>query len=570
MSPAGTLSAERIAAAARTDPQLSVPRRPRLVDGLVVVALEQGLLVEGGAERQLFRGAASRTLLPRLLPLLDGSRGLDELAVALPDESLSRLDKAVALLYACGLLEEGGGATSSAPEVATFVSRHVDTTRANRHAAQALDRLARARVELRGPATLVASLGDELERAGIGEVVPGNGPLPSAATTLVVAAVEGEEPRERLEALDVACARHDIPWIRVAVRSGSIELGPRFERPSTACYRCFASLHLPGADAGTASVARRELAVALAAADVVWLLARVGTPLSPNGVSRLELDHWTQRTFTVPPVPGCPVCCPLPDRGPLDEVPVAYAYERSVDFPPRHLLNVKDHQHHYKDANLALQEDSKRYPSAPTVALGAPGAAPAPGGRFAGGRPVGPAARALDAATLAGLLLRCFGRRDGPAAIPGKVSRWAPTGGNLGSAQAYVLAWEVDGLSPGIYFYLAAEHALATLPGPRERAELASLAAGTGVPVAPGTVAALVLTGALGRVARKYATFAYRSISLDAGCALAQLDVVATGYGQHAGFATRWDDDALLALLALDDRQEPITGVVALGPRETA
>lgn len=45
---------------------------PRLCRDLVVVPDASGLLIEGGARRQVFRGSGA-ALLARLMPLLDGS-----------------------------------------------------------------------------------------------------------------------------------------------------------------------------------------------------------------------------------------------------------------------------------------------------------------------------------------------------------------------------------------------------------------------------------------------------------------------------------------------------------------
>ncbi len=145
----------------------------------------------------------------------------------------------------------------------------------------------------------------------------------------------------------------------------------------------------------------------------------------------------------------------------------------------------------------------------------------------------------------------------GDRAQPGQISRWAPTGGNLGSVQAYLLALDLDGLDPAWYFYQRADHTLGRVRG-----------ASTGVCPAleeTGPSALLVLTGALTVVGAKYHDFAYRVVNLDAGVALAQLSAVAGTHGITTRFADRWDDEAIHDALRLDPNAEPVTAVVALG-----
>ena len=207
MSP-GTLTAQRMSAAVASDPQFAVPKRPKLVDGLAIVALERGLLVEGGPERQLLRGAASRRLLPELLGLLDGTRDVVALAAQLEDETPTRIAQAVNLLYGCGLIEAGEpGGVREPTETATFLSRTVDSTRANRNADEALTRLAAAHVPVAGPSALAARLVDELTAAGVGRAEVLTDPArPAPGATLVVGVVTSAEDEHGLAALDARCA----------------------------------------------------------------------------------------------------------------------------------------------------------------------------------------------------------------------------------------------------------------------------------------------------------------------------------------------------------------------------
>lgn len=564
------LSARAMATAVALDPQFILPALPRLLEHLVVIALPDGLIVEGTGARQVLRGRAATELLPALVPLLDGSRRVDELATAL-GRSPAHIHAAISLLYTCGLVEDATDAPrhpARVPDdVAAYIGRHLDTTRVNRNGATALTRLATSRVTVVGDgATDLAAV---LRDAGIGHVAA-TGRVAADETDLVV--VLGDEP-DLVSAVEDGCEGAGVPWLRTACTDAGIEVGPRFESGETACYRCFAREWVPSDAAGAPGPLRRAAWLGLVADEVVTLLSRVGTLQSTSGVTTVDLDDWQERTTLVPRRPDCFRCFPTPVP---DEPPLAYRYELAVAFPPRHLLNPKDHQHHYVPSNLALQTMSKRYPAARHVPLVAPELTPVPADR------PGDAVTAVDPAVLSGLLLRTAGRR-GAQQAGRKPRRWAPTGGNLGSVQVYLLAAGVDWLTPDWYFYDAAQHRLALVrrcgatgdgagvvgapPAPPRptAADLTARIADDRVPTPP---ALLVMTGALDRVARKYFDFAYRIVHLDAGVATAQLQAVATGYGLTTRVALRWDDELLHEELRLNPDEEPVTAVVGLYGKE--
>src|SRR3954453_19133580 len=105
------MHAASISLARSRDPDIELPVRPRLCAGLVVIETDRGLLIEGAPERQWLTGDAATTLLPRLLELLDGTLDDAELARALA-APIRHVRSAIALLYARGVLEQGGDARS--------------------------------------------------------------------------------------------------------------------------------------------------------------------------------------------------------------------------------------------------------------------------------------------------------------------------------------------------------------------------------------------------------------------------------------------------------------------------
>ena len=92
---AGRIDAVTMLRAARNDPEMAIPQRPAFMPGGVVLPLSNGLIVDGGAARQLLNGSASTSLVPRMIDLLDGTRTVPEVAAQLAVPSV-QVEAAVA------------------------------------------------------------------------------------------------------------------------------------------------------------------------------------------------------------------------------------------------------------------------------------------------------------------------------------------------------------------------------------------------------------------------------------------------------------------------------------------
>ncbi|MCU7727309.1 hypothetical protein ODJ79_26565 [Actinoplanes sp. KI2] len=508
------------------DQQTTTPARPCVAPGLVHVPLGDGLAIVGTGSRQVWRGRTATTLLPRLLAELDGSRPVSELA--------ETEQACLPLLHASGILQDGPADPARTGPVAGYLGRHLETTRVNRSRDEACERFAAARVVIAGAEPLATRLRAELAGSGIETYGWGE------PADLVIAVDDGDAGA--MAAVDRACAEAGTGWLRTAVGSRTVEVGPLFDARYTCCYECFAG-GVPG-PAGVPSPARLATWAALTTTEAVHLLSRVGQSAATSGCTVFDLADWTQSSIGAYRRPGCPRC--LPTAAPAPDGPaLAHLYEQAVAPRPREWLN----RHPHRPASIALQRYHKEYPSAPRI-------------------PLADDRTGTTLAALAALLLRTVGLRDdgtgaglrdgGGTSGPrdggaGKVGRWAPTAGNLGSTQAYLHAADVPGLDPGWYFYQRADHSLARLH-PDDRA-----------PERPA--ATIVLTGTLATAGARYQGLAYRLVCLDAGVALAQLAALAGAHGLTARFADRWDDLALSTTLGLDTVAEPVTAVVALDPR---
>ena len=544
------LSAAGLSAATTNDPQFQLPSHPSVVAGAVLLWVGDQLLIEGTGSRRVLSGRSARRILPDLLPLLDGTRTLLELAETLALQE-SRVRAVLLLLYSCGLLQQGPVTVGPRSPHAVLLSRLLDTTRANVNVAQAQQRLADALVQISAPDAVRAMVVAELADLGIAASVPGP-ETAQRSTTLAVVWVDDEH---RAEAARSARRWREraVPVLLMSAGGEEVTLGPYSAVDYGACVDCYLAqtpITRPrqvGADVVAA-------AAALAAIEIVALIARVGTPLSLRGRARVDLLAGPTGNTYLAPRPGCPTCGD-PSVA-VQDPPIAYQYETSVAFPPRRLVNPRDHQHHFEAANVALQFDSKDYPGRSTIDL--PGAdLTEPNARADAGDQVAADGRSVTLHQLGALLAGSCGLKDKSPDRASKLRRWAPTGGNLGSPTAYLLVDDVRGLDPGCYAYAPVGHRLARL-GARPVIP-------QGEWVAPVTI---VFTGALLRVAKKYRTFAYRVIHLDTGVALAHLLLLSRLCGVEFANVPQWDDRALLETLGVDGDLEAVTAVVQIGAKK--
>jgi SagB-type dehydrogenase family enzyme len=534
--------------AAKNDPQFRLPTLPRIAPGIVIVPTDSGVLVEGGPTRQLLGGKGAQRVMRDLVPLLDGTRDIETLAAEF-DESEATTHAAVSLLYASGLLEDADGEPEIASEGSAahrYYARSIDSTRVNTSGAHALERLAATSIHLvagddHDDAVLAGAIAKQLELGGIGRVTVADfdedetehaTPLDDAHLVVLV----GDTPPVRRAAATATTL--GIPAFPVSVHGRHAYYGPVVDETYTASFAEIAD-QIAGETPVPAERDDHALVAALAAADILSLRSRVGAMLSKQQLMRLDLETLEQRGLVATRVTRV-------------GIPLAYAFEASTAFAPRHLSNPRDHQVHYKESNIALQRESKLWPSAPTLPLPAPARVdvdwPEPGAEAT--------ATTLRLPALTDVIVRSVGNRNLGTPLEGKVRRWAPSGGNLGSVQAYLVARDVEGLVPGVYGYDRGNDALAMLPWADPETALAG--------VDPDAAAVLIYTGALARVGSKYAAFAWRILHLDAGVAVHHTRMLAAAHRLESRAAGAWDDEAIADLLAIDQDAEPITAVVSL------
>ena len=542
------------------------PTRPRLVDGLVLAPLDRGIVFDGAARRQVLRGPAAGALLPRLLPLLDGTRPLPDLAHALADVAPATLEQAVTLLWQRGLVEEGSARPDrqpdADPDLAAFVGRLAGSTSHNRNGSEALARLAAAEVIVVADGPSATRLAAELTGAGIGRVRTdtvetlartrlGAGPGPRP---LVVALAASTMSAESLAHLDDRCADAGVAWLRTAIGTGGIEIGPCFDDRSSACYRCFAAGLAADDNVPATGPAPSTLSLAawasLVAIEVAYLTARIGRTVSTGGLTRLDPGSWRSAYEPAIRRPGCRRCCPLPTP---DEHPVTPAYrrEQAALLPGPELLELADHRgrptRQYPQLPLALR---------PGVAL--------------------PRSPWTTAARLNPQLLACVLGHAVAAVAPGQDPAPGAPAISLAAispVQAYVFVHRIVDIGNGWHWWHSRDRVFVRVRASGDDDLDPALAVARGEGPAgrvrtPGAV--IALTASLAQLEETHGPVGHRLAHLATGrVAYAVLDGLARA-GMPARLRPPGDDLALAAAIGLDPALEPVTALIDLPARRVA
>ncbi len=141
--------------------------------------------------------------------------------------------------------------------------------------------------------------------------------------------------------------------------------------------------------------------------------------------------------------------------------------------------------------------------------------------------------------------------------------RYAPSAGARHAFECYIAVKNVEGLSPGIYRYLAMEHALVNIREGDVSQRLSEVCEGQAfVGAAPMTI--LWVANAY-RMTHRYSTRGYRYLFMDAGHAVENLYLASTMFQGGTVAVGAYDDDAANALLDLDGSQRFVIYITPFG-----
>ena len=301
----------------------TTPTLPLLAPWYRVIGDGERLLLEYAESLVVLEGGAVRTLVPALLPLLDGRHGVDQLAARLGPAARPAIEAALELLSARGVVVDGPDAPPDVRDAARSVAAAYGVA-----PTVAAERLRRAVVGFVGSGDTSADTARLLAAAGLHNLkrVGWRG---RGRVDLVVVAPAAEE-LDRLPAWNRAALAAGVPFLVLRPWDGRMaSVGPLVLPRQTCCYECVLLRRAAnsGYAADFADVEAAPLAAAsdpavgaIAAALTAQLVVRwlIGEDLTVPGVLYTIEAHPATRLdeHAVLRVPRCPVCSEVERQAP--------------------------------------------------------------------------------------------------------------------------------------------------------------------------------------------------------------------------------------------------------------
>lgn len=511
------LKAESIGQIFADDPNITLPRLPRILPEIQVIPQGvSGLLFVGTSEPQLIKGRSVRTTLPKILEKLNGKRTMEDLALELPFLSRKSLVNVVSLLYSCGLLEDGNTPPPPArfKDVDAFAGRFIDVTRLNRNRSDVLKRLYNTRLAITGSGIASHLLKECLDGCGIGFVSCYDQSDEQQEDINFLVGIASNEQDDLSQVFEKTQSR-GITGYHVRLAKEIIQFGPLFIPGISSCYDCMRRIH--GIPIGDGEPEELAFYVSFAAMMVLQTITRLATIHTYNGIHEYsKTKHGLKSKLRhTARLPGCKRCG-IKNGRPLDlnnPALTAWLFHSSISMPPRFLLNRRKHQNHYNLTNIALtQSRDEPYYGLPTFPL-----PPARISRNASSRHENSSNRLVGVDDLAMILWAASGYQED---VPGSHRRIAPTGGGLESPELFAIVVSLENLHTGIYHYNGLNHSL------EKTNDVFSenlLKCALGITSAQLPACIVIGMGNIGRVHTKYGSFSYRILGQDAGIAISYL-----------------------------------------------
>jgi bacteriocin biosynthesis cyclodehydratase domain-containing protein len=294
-----------------------VPDRPLLAPWYRLVEDGDRLLLEHARSVVVLEGGAVRTLLPELLPLLDGSQTLEELVSRLGEAVRPAVERALELLAANGLLLEGddGSVVRDANADALAAGYGVSP-------AVVAERLRSATVGVVGDSPGGAEVARLLHRSGVGRVHHVRWEVGAEVDLAVVAPARDESAR--VPGWNTLALERGTRWLGMRPFDGSAAtVGPLVVPGESCCHACLlirlaghveygSELELVEAApvAAAAGAPLEAIAAALTAHLALAWIGGLDTRL-PGVLYVLETrPSLALSTHAVLRVPRCPACSP--------------------------------------------------------------------------------------------------------------------------------------------------------------------------------------------------------------------------------------------------------------------
>jgi bacteriocin biosynthesis cyclodehydratase domain-containing protein len=299
-----------------------MPLLPRLAPWYRLVEDGDRLLFEHGRSVVVLEGGAVRALFPRLLPLLDGSRTLEQIVARIGTPAAEAIGQAIDLLAEHGLLIDGPPTSGGVPGETAIAAAYGVAP------AVAADRIRAATVGVAGESAAAEQIARLLHAAGVGEVRR-LGWDEHGVDLAVVAPLPAEV--SRLREWNRFALEHGLRWLPLAPFDGLVfAIGPVMVPGESCCHECLQlrlAAHVEyGADlalveseptAASATAGLEAAAAGLVAHLALCWLGGLDTRL-PGVLHVLETrPELNLGTHAVLRVPRCPACSDADVLAPL-------------------------------------------------------------------------------------------------------------------------------------------------------------------------------------------------------------------------------------------------------------
>jgi SagB-type dehydrogenase family enzyme len=141
--------------------------------------------------------------------------------------------------------------------------------------------------------------------------------------------------------------------------------------------------------------------------------------------------------------------------------------------------------------------------------------------------------------------------------------RATPSAGALYPLEIYLFAFDIDGLSPGLYHYAVREHSLEQLVAGGFKKQLSEITMAGDILAGAGGL--VIISGVFGRTRFKYGKQAYRFVLFEAGHVSQNLMLAATSLSLGSVAIGGFIDDELNSLLGMDGVNEAALYLLAFG-----
>lgn len=218
----------------------SVPARPQLKPWFRVARTEDALVLEHAQAALVFEGRAATTLLPSLLPLLDGTRTAEQIAAELGPSTGPAVERALRLLAGRNLLLDGPRVRSADSPGVLETAELLASLGAATTVSSVRDVLADVRIDILGSGSAAPELLRLLRESGISRTRrAGWTDARVVAPELVLVAPARDEVRA-VEAWNRRALADGQTWFQVLPFDGRFAaIGPLYVPGETCCFECY-------------------------------------------------------------------------------------------------------------------------------------------------------------------------------------------------------------------------------------------------------------------------------------------------------------------------------------------